>query len=126
MAALRHEIPTHLNVEDKAFYGLSVRQVMYLTSGCSLGYGLWNQAAYLSIEVRATCAAACALAALIFALVRPHGRGLEEWAFVVLRFAAVPRISVWRPRAPDRDPRRSADEAWADLAPRPSWREERR
>ena len=24
----RHEIPTHLNVEDRAFYGLSVRQVM--------------------------------------------------------------------------------------------------
>jgi len=126
MAAPRHEIPPHLNVEDKALYGLSVRQVMYLTSGCSLGYDLWNQAAYLPIDVRATCAAASALAALIFALVRPHGRGLEEWAFVVLHFVAVPHVSVWRPREPDRDPRRSSEGAWADLAPRPSWREERR
>ena len=126
MQQSRHEIPTHLNVEDKALYGLSVRQVMYLTSGCSLGYGLWNHAAYLPIEVRAAGAAGCALVALIFALVRPHGRGLEEWAFVVLRFAAVPRVSGWRPREPDRDPRRSPEWAWANLAPRPSWREERR
>ena len=30
MPRRRHEIPTHLNVEDKAFVGLSVRQLMNL------------------------------------------------------------------------------------------------
>lgn len=122
----RHEIPTHLTVEDKAFYGLSVRQVMYLTSGFSLGYGLWNQATNLPSEVRAILAVTCALAATVFALVRPAGRGLEEWALVLLRFTAIPRVSVWRPRERDANSPVLSEGAWADLAPRPSWKETRR
>ena len=43
MSRHRHEIPTHLNVEDKAFYGFSARQVMYVTVGLSGSYALWNQ-----------------------------------------------------------------------------------
>ena len=37
MAAARHEIPTHLNAEDRAFYGLTARQLMWLTVGCAGG-----------------------------------------------------------------------------------------
>jgi len=124
MASHRHEIPTHLNVEDRAIYGLSVRQVMFLMSGFSLGYGLWNQAAGLPTEARAVLAVTCALGAIVFALVRPAGRGFEDWAFVVLRFAATPRASVWRPRARGADPPPPADAAWAELAPRPAWTRE--
>ena len=43
VAPQRHEIPTHLDVEDRAFYGLTARQVMWLTVGCAGGYGLWAQ-----------------------------------------------------------------------------------
>jgi hypothetical protein len=126
MATRRHEIPTHLNVEDKALYGLSVRQVTYLTSGFSVGYGLWNQTGDLPIEARAACAASCALVAILFAVVRPGGRGLEEWAFVALRFAVVSRVCVWRPRDPHEAAQGADGGAWADLAPRPSWTEGRR
>lgn len=126
MTLQRHEIPTYLNVEDKAIYGLSVRQVMVLTSGFSLGYGLWNQAADLPIEVRAILAAACALGAVTFALLRPGGRGLEEWTFAVLRFVAVPRRSVWRTREADHQHTAPANGPWVDLTPRPAWTEGRR
>ena len=34
----------------------------------------------------------------LLALWRPAGRPLEDWAFVLLRFWAVPRVAVWRPR----------------------------
>ena len=87
----RHEIPTHLNVEDRAFYGLSVRQVMYLTGGFSLGYSLWTQWGDALPELRIAMAVTCALVAIILALIRPAGRGFEEWAFVVLRYLVIPR-----------------------------------
>ena len=124
MQRSRHEIPTHLNVEDKALYGLSVRQVMYLTSGFSLGYGLWNSADALPVVPRAIIVACCALVAVLFALVRPGGRGLEEWLFVVLRYAAVPRVSIWQPREPDSDRQNGQEGAWAELAPGLWWGEE--
>jgi hypothetical protein len=100
MPHLRHEIPTHLNVEDKAFYGLSVRQFTYLTVGLACAYGLWQQWPVLPMVLRLGLAAACLLAALTVALVRPHGRGLEERFFVLLHYLSIPRAAVWRPREP--------------------------
>jgi hypothetical protein len=35
----RHEIPTHLNVGDKAFVGLTMRQLMTVAVGLGLSYG---------------------------------------------------------------------------------------
>jgi hypothetical protein len=125
MTRQRHEIPTHLNVEDKAFFGLSVRQVMYLTSGLAGAYALWSQWPDLPAVARLGPAAACVLQALAFALVRPRGRGLEEWAFVALHYAATARASVWRPREPDPADWRPSGARWEELAPRLAWEGER-
>ena len=35
----QHEIPTHLNVEDKLLLGLTMRQFLYLIVGCSVASG---------------------------------------------------------------------------------------
>ena len=121
----RHEIPTHLGVEDRAFYGLTMRQVMYLTAGLSGGYSRWNQWPGLQLLIRATLAAVCVLLALTFALVRPHGRSLDEWLFVVLHHAALPKTSVWRPREPDDASWQPVDGSWEELTPQIAWREER-
>jgi len=121
MAVKRHEIPTHLSVEDKAFYGLSARQFMYLTVGLATSYGLWNQLLYLPVAARLALAVACFALAAALALVRPHGRGLEEWAFVALHYAAAPKASVWRPREPDQAAWRPSATGWAELSPRPVW-----
>ena len=121
MAAKRHEIPTHLNVEDKAFYGLSARQFMYLTIGLATSYGLWNQWPALPVAARLALAAVCFALAAALALVRPHGQGLEEWAFIVLHYAAAPKASVWRPREPDPAACRPSAARWAELSPRPAW-----
>ena len=66
MTRHRHEIPTHLGVEDKAYFGLSVRQVMVLTIGCSGAYGLWNQWPDVTMSIRVGVAAVIVLA--VFAL----------------------------------------------------------
>jgi hypothetical protein len=122
----RHEIPTHLNVEDRAFYGLTIRQVMYLTVGASGGYELWNQWPGLPLVIRALLVAPALLLALVFALVRPHGRSLDEWLFVALHHAAVPKVSVWQPRELKPDSRHLESAGWQDLAPQITWQGERR
>jgi hypothetical protein len=122
MTARRHEIPTHLNVEDRAFYGLSARQIMYLTVGATLSYGLWNQMSDLPFAARIALAVLCLGFATVLALVRPGGRGLEEWAFVALHYIAVPRSSVWRPREPDLTSLRPGPEDWQELTPRVAWK----
>ncbi|HET7771078.1 MAG TPA: PrgI family protein [Chloroflexota bacterium] len=92
----RHELPTHLNVEDRVVLGLTLRQLMILMFGCAAAYGLWSQWTLVPAELRVTLAVGCLIAATLLALARPHGRPLEEWGFAALRYATVPKATVWR------------------------------
>ncbi len=93
----RHEIPTHLNVEDKAFAGLTMRQLMTAAVGLGMAYGSASELP-LPIPVRLVAAGVVLVAVAIVALWRPAGRPMEDWVFVLLRYWATPRIAVWRPR----------------------------
>ena len=123
MARQRHEIPTHLNVEDKAFFGLSVRQLMEVIVGLSTSYWLWNQWPELAPSVRLGLAGACLVVTAALALVRPAGRALEEWVFVVLHYAVTPKSSVWCPCALDELASQASAADWAEIAPQLGWRE---
>ncbi len=117
----RHEVPTHLNVEDKAFYGLTARQVMVLIAGASSGYGLWNQWPAVPMALRIGLAVSCLVIASAIAFVRPYGRGLEEWAFVAVHYLTLPKTSVWRPSEIDVTTPNAAETSWAELSPRINW-----
>ncbi|HLA19274.1 MAG TPA: PrgI family protein [Dehalococcoidia bacterium] len=93
----RHEIPTHLNVEDKAFAGLTMRQLMTAAVGLGLAYGAVSEPPF-PLPLRLVAAGLVLAAMALVALWRPAGRPLEDWAFVLLRYWAVPRIATWRPR----------------------------
>jgi len=93
----RHEIPTHLNVEDKAFAGLTMRQLMTVAIGLALAYGAASEPP-LPVPLRLIAAGLVLAAVALVALWRPAGRPLEDWAFVLLRYWAVARVAVWRPR----------------------------
>jgi hypothetical protein len=121
MNGLRHEIPTHLGVEDKPLLGLSVRQLTFLLVGVAGAYALWNGLPGLPLPARLAPVLACLLAGAVLALVRPCGRGLDAWAFAALRAAAVPRRCAWRRPEPDPAAWRPASRPWAELAPRPAW-----
>jgi hypothetical protein len=121
MATLRHEIPTHLNVEDRAVYGLSVRQLTYLIAGSSGGYAIWSSWPDLPDELRGAAAAAALVLAAAVAFVRPGARGLEEWAFAALHYVATPKRAVWRTREPDPAAWRRDPAAWAEAEPSLSW-----
>lgn len=93
----RHEVPTHLNVEDKAFAGLTMRQLMVVIIGLALAYSAMSELP-LPLSVRLAVGAFVLLATAAFSLWQPDGRSLDDWAFVLLRYVAVPRVVVWRVR----------------------------
>ncbi len=93
----RHEIPTHLNVADKAFGGLTMRQLLSAAIGLALAYGAASDLP-LPLAGRLVVAALVLAGTLLLVVWRPGGRPAEDWAFVLLRFWATPRVAVWRPR----------------------------
>ena len=100
----RHEIPTHLAVSDRAVLGLTVRQLLTAAVGLALAHAAWGD---LPLPLPLRLGAAALVLALAAPLVfwRPAGRPLEEWALVLLRYHAAPRVAVWRPRERPLPPR---------------------
>ncbi|RJQ08648.1 MAG: PrgI family protein [Dehalococcoidia bacterium] len=93
----RHEIPTHLEVADRAFLGLTMRQLLSAAIGLALAYGALSDLP-LPFALRLTATVVVIVAAAVLVLWRPGGRAAEEWVFVLLRYWTVPRVAVWRPR----------------------------
>jgi PrgI family protein len=121
MPSRQHEIPTHLDVEDKLLLGLTMRQFLYVLVGSSGAYGLWEQSVSAPLAVRLAMAGACLIVAVALALLRPLGRPLEEWLLAGVLFASSPRSSVWQPCEPDPADWRPANAAWQELAPNLMW-----
>src|SRR5258707_12869035 len=121
MTLTHHDVPTHLDVEDKVLYGLTVRKFLYLLVGSSASYTFWDQAAFLGDGARVAGAAICIGTSLAFALVRPAGRALEEWLVAALIFVASPRPATWHPVRPPAMDRRQAGREWEEPAQRSAW-----
>ena len=120
----QHEIPTHLNVEDKLVFGLTARQFLYVLVAASLAYGLWEQTAEAPEAVRGFVTLACLLVGAALALVRPFGRPLEEWLLAGVIYFARPRRTTWQLREPEAADWRPARTGWQELSPNLVWAEE--
>jgi hypothetical protein len=117
-------MPTHLNVEDKIVFGLSVRQFLYLLVGSSASYSLWEQSAGLGDLARVSLVAISGGTTLAFALLRLADRPLEEWLAALLVFVAAPKQAIWRPREPHAADWRLPGVGWQELAPSLAWLED--
>ena len=116
LASARHELPTHLQVEDRLIAGLTIRQTLLLSAGVSLGYSLWRHLAGMQASLQTALApmqltgltalvalaTRLALAALpvgvfaLLALARLADRPLEEWLVLALRYLTLPKAFIWR------------------------------
>ena len=74
----RHEVPTHLNIEDTAFAGLTMRQLMVVITGLALAYAAMSELP-LPLPVRLAVGAFVLLTTAAFSLWQPGGRSLEDW-----------------------------------------------
>jgi hypothetical protein len=116
-----YELPTHLQVEDLLIAGLTARQLVRLMIGASLSYGVWDQAVWLPPEVRLGVAVAIAIAGLLFAILQPDGRPLDQWLLAGLLYVALPRRLVWRPGTTQLHQPTREQSGWAELALHPDW-----
>jgi|SRR5579859_745520 len=121
MTTTHHEVPTHLDVEDKVLLGLTVRQFLYLLVGSSASYALWDQAATVGDGLRGAGVGICIATTLAFALLRPAGRALEEWLVAGFVFFAAPRRSTWQPTEPVPADWRLPGAGWQELTPSLVW-----
>ncbi|MBV9547377.1 MAG: PrgI family protein [Chloroflexi bacterium] len=119
-----HEVPTHLDVEDRVLFGLTVRQFLYLLVGSSAGYGLWDQLGDTPWLARVGCVGVILMTTLAFALLRLGGRPLEEWLAAGLVYLARPRTSTWQPREPLDAEWRPVGTRWQELSPSLTWADE--
>ena len=69
----RHEVPTHLDVQDRLFLGLSSRQAAYVLIGLAGAVGLWSRWPAAPPPLRLALALACAGAGAALAFVRWRG-----------------------------------------------------
>jgi len=119
-----HQVPTHLDVEDRVLFGLTVRQFLYLLVGSSASYGLWDQLGDAPSLARIGCVGVILLTTLAFALLRWGGRPLEEWLAAGLIYIARPRASTWQPREPLASDWRPTGAGWQELSPSLAWADE--
>ena len=116
-----YELPTHLQVEDQLIAGLTARQLLRLVIGASLAYGVWDQVPWLPQELRLALAGALAATGLLFAVLQPGGRSLDEWLLAAVLFVALPRQLVWRPSVALERGTQQEQAGWAELELHPEW-----
>ena len=96
-----HVNPTQLDAPEKLLWGLTGRQLFILALGCSLGYRLWAECAFLlasgiaGFGARLLLATLPVLLALALATIQLGGRYLEIWAVLLLRYSCKQKQAVW-------------------------------
>jgi hypothetical protein len=97
----RHEIPTHLEVQDRILGPLTTRDALCLLTGTAAAYALGTEPSII-LEARLVGAGAIAAGSTALALARIDERPLDEWLFALFTYLVVPRRACWRPF--DQDP----------------------
>lgn len=101
-----HEIPTHLEVQDKLVFGLTARQALAIGLGLCLGYVIYQQTHIrllgygpwaVPLVMRISSGIFGAGLGVLVAFVRPLNRPLETWVLVYVRYATMPKCTRWRP-----------------------------
>ena len=120
-----YEIPTHLQVEDALIAGLTPRQLLRLVAGASGAYAVWDQLAFLPTGPRAGVAIGAALLGVVFALIQPGGRPLDQWVLAAAVFMVSPCRWRWRrTEGPELDQKLSNEE-WSELEAPVGWADSR-
>ena len=95
----RHEVPTHLDVEDRLFWGLTLPRFFGLMAALSAAYGIyarfpWDRLGLVESwegGLRLGFPIGIAALGLALSLIRPSGRSLAAWTLDIARFAFSPR-----------------------------------
>ncbi len=87
-----HEVPTHVQAEDRVILWLTFPQIVAVTAVCALSYGAYRVAPFGPSGVRMALAAMMAAFGVAMIVGRVGGRRLPLVAADLLRFALGPRL----------------------------------
>ncbi len=110
-----HEVPTHVQAEDRVLLWLTFPQIVAMTAVCALAYGLYHYAPVGPSGVRIAAAMLFGLAGFAVVAGRVNGRRLPLVAADLLRYAlgarrfAGPPAELARSEPPPPPPGREAD-----------------
>ena len=92
-----HEVPTHVQAEDKVLLGFTFPQIVAMTAVCSLSYGAYRYAPVGPSEVRMALAVLLGLAGLAAVVGKIGGRRLPLVAADLLKYRLGARIYAGPP-----------------------------
>ena len=92
-----HEVPTHVQAEDRVVLWFTFPQIVAMTAVCALGYGVYRYAPVGPSEVRLALAVMFALFGMAMVVGKVGGRRLPVVLADLLRFGLGPRRYVGPP-----------------------------
>jgi PrgI family protein len=94
---MRHEVPNHIQIEDKVLGPLTLRQLLILTIGVSVGYSLWSDFIRTLPGILDFIVGSIPfLIGCLFAFLRLEQKNFEDWCWAVTRFYFLPKIYIWQ------------------------------
>jgi hypothetical protein len=95
------EFPTFLNEQPTIIFGRTGREIMIIICGIAGAYSVWSAASVLFADtgwqIGCVVVAICVfLLSLIVALVTVGSKRLEEWFFIWLFYAFMPKIFLYK------------------------------
>jgi len=92
------DLPTHLDVGDTPYWGLSFGQILLAFGGFALGFVAWRLLpAGTSLMVHLAVAGGLLASGVLLAVVRPAGTSLLGWVTIVHCYVRTPKVTLWRP-----------------------------
>jgi len=91
-----HDIPTHLDIEDRLLFHLTIRQCLFIVVGASLGYAAFHALHLFPLVLALGIGLFLPLLAGVLGIMTLAGYPLEHWLAVAGRYALRPRVYVWR------------------------------
>ncbi len=100
-----HEVPTHVQAEDKVLLGFTFLQVVAVTAVCAISYGAYRYAPVGPSEVRMALAVVLGLVGVAMVVGKIGGRRLPLVAADLLKYRLGARryAGPERPRPPEPD-----------------------
>ena len=92
-----HEVPTHVQAEDKVLLGFTFPQIVAMTAVCALSYGAYRYAPVGPSEVRMALAVLLGLAGLVAVVGKIGGRRLPLVAADLLKYRLGARLYAGPP-----------------------------
>jgi PrgI family protein len=93
---LRHEVPTHLEVEDKPFFGLNMQQFVTAFVGLVSVGVLYNYIlTWTPLVIRIAICLFLGLMVLAVVLIRPSGMSLSDWIWLRLDYLVQPKVAFF-------------------------------